>query len=70
VGADTAYVNAQANSDAQNARIEYEKALSRVMTGVMKDSTELFKLYVDDPEFKRWLSDKVFELTYKKTAIL
>lgn len=63
-------MNAQQSSDEQNARIEYEKARSRVMTGVMKDSTELFKLYVDDPEFKRWLSDKVFERTYKKPAIL
>jgi type I restriction enzyme R subunit len=70
VSADTAYLNAQENSDEQNALIEYEKALSRVMTGVMKDSTELFKLYVDNPEFKRWLSDRVFELTYKKPATL
>lgn len=68
VASDTAYQNAQKNSDAQNARIEHDKALGRVMTGVMKDSTELFKLFVDDPEFKRWLADKVFAATYQKPA--
>ncbi len=32
VAADTAYQNAQQNSDKQNARIEHDKALARVMT--------------------------------------
>jgi type I restriction enzyme R subunit len=31
---------------------------------VLKDDTERFKRYSDDPGFKRWLSDKVFEMTY------
>ena len=43
VAADTAYQNAQKNSDKQNARIEHDKALGRVMTAVLKDDTELFK---------------------------
>ena len=33
VAADTAYQNAKQNSDKQNARIEHDKALRRVMTG-------------------------------------
>src|SRR5206468_7956335 len=37
VAADTAYQNAKRNSDRQNARIEHDKALSRVMTAVLKD---------------------------------
>lgn len=68
VATDTAYQNAQKNSDAQNARIEHDKAFGRVMTGVMKDSTDLFKLFVDNPEFKRWLADMVFAATCKKPA--
>ena len=32
---DTAFRNAQRNSDRQNARIEHDKALLRVMTAVM-----------------------------------
>ena len=64
VAADTAYRNAQKNSDKQNARIEHDKALVRVMTAVMKDDTELFKQFMDNDGFKRWMTDTVFGLTY------
>ncbi|MBW7886474.1 MAG: type I restriction endonuclease subunit R, partial [Caldilineaceae bacterium] len=64
VAADTAYQNAKQNSDRQNARIEHDKALLRVMTAVLQDDTELFKQFVDNPDFRRWYSDVVFDLTY------
>ena len=64
VAADTAYQNAQRNSDKQNARIEHDKALARVMTAVLKDDTELFKQFSDNDSFRRWLTDTVFALTY------
>ena len=66
VAEDTAYRNAQKNSDKQNARIEHDKALVRVMTAVMKDDTELFKQYMDNEGFKRWMTDTVFGLTYER----
>lgn len=43
VAADKAYQNARQNSDKQNARIEHDKALARVIVGLMKDDTQLFK---------------------------
>ena len=64
VAEDTAYKNAQQHSDKQNARIEHDKALVRVMTAVMKDDTELFKQFMDNEGFKRWMTDTVFGLTY------
>jgi type I restriction enzyme R subunit len=64
VAADKAYQNARQNSDKQNARIEHDKALVRVMTAVMKDDTELFKQFMDNESFRRWLTDTVFGLTY------
>lgn len=64
VAADTAYQNAKRNSDKQNARIEHDKALARVMTAVLKDDTELFKQFMDNESFKRWLTDTVFRITY------
>lgn len=64
VSADKAYQNAIKHSDKQNARIEYDKALQRVMTALVLDYTELFKQFSDNPSFKRWLSDSVFNLTY------
>jgi type I restriction enzyme, R subunit len=66
VAADTAYQNAKHNSDKQNARIEHDKALGRVIVGLMKDDTELFKQYSDNPDFKRWLADTIFGMTYDR----
>ena len=66
VAEDTAFKNAQQNSDRENARIEHDKALLRVMTSVMKDDTELFKQFMDNQGFKRWLTDTVFGLAYEQ----
>ena len=68
VAADTAYQNAKRNSDKQNARIEHDKALARVMTAVLKDDTELFKQFSDNESFRRWLTDTVFALTYEPSS--
>ena len=68
VAADTAFRNAQQNSDRENARIEHDKALLRVMTSVMKDDTKLFKKFMDDPGFKRWMTDRVFELACEQAS--
>ena len=64
VAEDGAYQNALKNSDKQNARIEHDKALMRVMTAVLKDDTELFKQFMDNESFKRWMTDTVFGITY------
>jgi type I restriction enzyme R subunit len=65
VAADVAYRNAQAHSDPQNARIEHDRALRRVVTGLMRDDTQFFKRFMDDPDFQRWVTDTVFGLTYQ-----
>jgi type I restriction enzyme R subunit len=64
VANDTAYQNARQSSDKQNARIEHDKALERVVVGLMRDDTELFKQFMDNESFRRWLTDTVFNLTY------
>jgi type I restriction enzyme R subunit len=66
VAADTAYQNAKKHSDKQNARIEHDKALGRVMTAVLQDDTELFRQFSDNESFRRWLTDTVFGLTYEQ----
>jgi len=68
VAADVAYQNARRNNDKQNARIEHDRALTRVMTELVKDDTELFKQFMDNDSFKKWLSDSVFDATYKRAA--
>lgn len=66
VATDVAYQNARKSSDKQNARIEHDKALERVVVGLMKDDTELFKQFMDNESFRRWLTDTVFSMTYEQ----
>jgi type I restriction enzyme, R subunit len=68
VAADAAYQNAMKNSDKQNARIEHDKALGRVMTAVLQDDTQLFKHFSDNEAFRRELTDMVFRLTYREAG--
>ncbi|MHB0928158.1 MAG: type I restriction endonuclease subunit R [Candidatus Nanopelagicales bacterium] len=68
VKGDKQYVNARKNSDKANARIESDNALQRVIVALMKDDTELFKQFMDNPEFRRWLSETVFDMTYEDAA--
>ena len=68
VAADKAYQNAMRNSDKDNAKIEHAKALERVMTAVLNDDTQLFSKFRDDADFRRWLTQTVFAMTYKKSA--
>jgi len=64
VSADRAYQNAKKNSDRQNARVEHDKALKRVITALFTDDAQLFKQFQDNDSFRRWLTDTVFGLTY------
>ncbi len=68
VAKDEKYQNAMKNSDKQNARIESERALQQVIFSVMADNMELFKQFQDNPSFKKWLSDMVFNMTYEPNA--
>ena len=69
VAEDTAFKNARRNSDRENARIEHDRALGRVMMGIMKDDTELFRQFMDNPDFKRWLGGVVFEVAYEGVGL-
>lgn len=53
VSADRAYRNAMKRADPQNARIEHDKALERVVVELLSDHTELFKQFMKNPSFKR-----------------
>lgn len=64
VRANEAYQNAIKNSDKDNARIEHDAALQKVMVELLSDHTELFKQFCDNPSFKKWLGDTIFKATY------
>ena len=58
------------SSDRENARIEHDKALLRVMTSMMKDDNQLFKQFMDNAGFKRWMTDTVFALTSEQMNVV
>ena len=64
VSRDARFRNAQRNSDRENARVEHDRALEDVMTGIVNDDTELYRQFVDNDGFKKWMSGVVFKLTY------
>jgi type I restriction enzyme R subunit len=68
VAANKAYQNAMKHSDKQNARIEHDRALQKVVLSLLQDHTELFKQFQDNPSFKKWLADTTFAETYNGSA--
>ena len=69
VAEDNAFMNARSNSDRENARIEHDKALLRVMVSIMNDDTRLFREFMDNESFKRHLSDWSFRIAYQDAEI-
>lgn len=68
VSEDQAYKNAMNQGDKQNARIEHDRALERIIINMLHDDTQLFKQFMDNPGFRKWLADTIFNETYRKTA--
>ena len=62
VAADQGYQNAKKNTP-NTARLEHDKVLQRVMVSLLKDDTELYKQFVQNESFRRFLTDAVFALT-------
>ena len=58
---DERIINAIKNSDKGTVKIEYENVLADVMRAIMKDNMELFLQFTSNQQFKKWLSDSVFE---------
>jgi type I restriction enzyme R subunit len=65
---DQAYQNAMKNSSKSAARLEHDRALEKVVIGMLSDHTELFKQFSDNPGFKKWLADTIFGVTYDDNA--
>ena len=68
VSVNTAYRNAVANADSENARIEHDKALEAVLVGMLRCSDELYKMFSEDKTFQHWLRNYSFDETYRKAS--
>jgi len=62
VAADQSYRNAKQNTP-NAARIEHDKALAKVMLTLLKDDTQVYKQFVENDSFRRFVTDMVFTMT-------
>lgn len=62
VAADNAYQNAKANTP-HTARMAHDQALSKVIQSLLKEDTQVYKQFVENESFKRFVSDMVFGMT-------
>ena len=62
VAADVAYQNAKENTP-HTARMAHDQALGKVMQHLLKDDTLVYKQFVENESFKRFVGDMVYALT-------
>ena len=64
VNDDTTYANAKMNAGRQNAEIENDASVRRLVTSMLRSHTELYKVYTGNEDFRQWLNKQVFESTF------
>jgi type I restriction enzyme R subunit len=62
VAADAAYQNARENTP-HTARMAHDQALGKVMQHLLKDDTQVYKQFVENESFRRFVGDMVFAIT-------
>ncbi len=62
VAADPGYQNAMANTP-HTARMAHDLALGKVMQILLRDDTQVYKQFVENESFRRFIGDMVYELT-------
>jgi type I restriction enzyme R subunit len=62
VAADMAYQNAKANTP-HTARMAHDQALARIMQHLLTDDTQVYKQFVENESFKRFVGNMVYAIT-------
>ena len=62
VAADQAFQNARDNTP-HTARMAHDQALGKVMQILLKDDTQVYKQFVENESFRRFVGDMVYRLT-------
>ncbi len=62
VQANAAYQNAKQNTP-HTARMAHDQALGMAMQILLKDDTQIYKQFVENDSFKRFVGDMVYALT-------
>jgi type I restriction enzyme R subunit len=62
VAADAAFANAKANTP-HTARLAHDQALGKVMQLLLRDDTQVYKQFMENESFRRWVGDMVYAIT-------
>ena len=62
VAADIAYRNAKENTP-HTARMAHDAALGKVMQHLLTDDTQVYKQFVENESFRRFVGDMVYHMT-------
>ena len=62
VAADAAYQNAKENTP-HTARMAHDQALAKVMQHLLTDDTQVYKQFVENESFTRFVGDMVYAIT-------
>jgi type I restriction enzyme R subunit len=68
VAADAAYRNAKENTP-HTARMAHDQALAKVMQHLLTDDTQVYKQFVENESFKRFVGDMVYAITNPQRAL-
>jgi type I restriction enzyme R subunit len=69
VASDATYKNAQENTP-HTARMAHDQALNKVMQSLLKDDTHVYKQFVENESFKRFVSDMVYGMTSTQSEMI
>lgn len=61
------FSNAVRRSDEQNAEIESNNALFRIVLDLLSEKTEFARNYLDNPQFQAFINQRVFSQAYTQT---
>ncbi len=67
VAADAAYQNAKENTP-HTARLAHDEALGKVMQHLLTDDTQVYKQFVQNESFRRFVGDMVYQMTTADAA--
>ena len=65
---DTSFVNAARNSNRETAMQQCANSLMMIVAAMLNENTEFCRYYLDNPEFKNAINQRVFEAVYSRLA--
>lgn len=66
--ADEAFINAVRNSNKETAQQQFYKSMTMIAVQMLNENTEFTRNYLDNPDFKNFINQRVFQTVYNSIA--